>query len=116
MDDDIWEFSRDGDIIILGDFNARTAHHQTVFYDTSEEMLRELDVAKMDLSRLSQAMEHRVWTTRDRHGDFTWIGHFELLTKISCFRRFYVFPTQTWNQALSLVSRIALLDLDLLVW
>ena len=57
MDDDIWEFSRDGDIIILGDFNARTAHHQTIFYNRSEEMLRELDVAKMGLSRLSQDVE-----------------------------------------------------------
>ena len=44
LDDDIWEFSRDGDIILLGDFNARTANSQTVFYDTSEEMLREMDV------------------------------------------------------------------------
>ena len=26
LDDDIWEFSRDGDIILLGDFNARTAN------------------------------------------------------------------------------------------
>ena len=43
LDEDIWEFSRDGDIIILGDFNARIAHQQTVFYDTSEEMMRELD-------------------------------------------------------------------------
>ncbi|MCO5597557.1 hypothetical protein L7F22_051635 [Adiantum nelumboides] len=25
LDDDIWEFSTDGDIILLGDFNARTA-------------------------------------------------------------------------------------------
>ncbi|KAH7306470.1 hypothetical protein KP509_22G014500 [Ceratopteris richardii] len=34
LDDDIWEFSRDGDIILLGDFNARTGNSHTVFYDT----------------------------------------------------------------------------------
>ena len=34
LDNEIWEFSRDGDIILLGDFNARTANSQTVFYDT----------------------------------------------------------------------------------
>ncbi|KAI5060717.1 hypothetical protein GOP47_0025137 [Adiantum capillus-veneris] len=58
LDDDIWEFSRDGDIIILGDFNARIAHHQAVFYDTSEEMLRELDVMETGLSRLSHDVEY----------------------------------------------------------
>ncbi|MCO5573889.1 hypothetical protein L7F22_027664 [Adiantum nelumboides] len=57
LDDDIWEFSNDGDIIIMGDFNARTTHHQTVFYDTSEEMLRELDVAEVGLSGY-----HKMWT------------------------------------------------------
>ena len=31
VDEDIWEFSRDGDVILLGDFNARTGHSQTVF-------------------------------------------------------------------------------------
>ncbi|MCO5566369.1 hypothetical protein L7F22_020046 [Adiantum nelumboides] len=46
------------ELIIMGGFNDRIAHHQTVFYDTSEEMLRELDVAKIGLSRLSQDVEH----------------------------------------------------------
>ena len=58
LDEDIWEFSRDGDVILLGDFNARVGHSQTVFYDTSEEMLRELDVSDMGLDRRSQDEEH----------------------------------------------------------
>jgi len=58
LDDSIWEFSRDGDIIILGTFNAQTSHPQAVFCDTSEEMLRELDVVEMGLSRLSHNMKH----------------------------------------------------------
>ncbi|MCO5601279.1 hypothetical protein L7F22_055398 [Adiantum nelumboides] len=57
LDDDIWEFSRDGDIILLGDFNARTVNAQTVFYDTSDEMLRELDVSDLGLDRYSQDKE-----------------------------------------------------------
>lgn len=43
LDEDIWEFSRDGDI------NARIRNHQTSFYDTSDEMLRELDTRDMGL-------------------------------------------------------------------
>ena len=57
LHDDIWEFSRDGDIILLGDFNARTGNSQTAFYDTSEEMLRELDVGELGLDRHSQDRE-----------------------------------------------------------
>ena len=30
LDDDVWEFSRDGDIIILGDFNARCCKDGTI--------------------------------------------------------------------------------------
>ena len=63
LDNDIWEFSRDGDIILLGDFNARTANSQTVFYDTSEEMLREVDVSQMGLVRQSQVKEHTEYGT-----------------------------------------------------
>ena len=58
LDDDIWEFSRDGDIILLGDFNARTGNSQTIFYDTSEEILREVDISEMGLDRHSQDREH----------------------------------------------------------
>ena len=44
LDDDIWEFSKDGDIILLGDFNARTGNSQTAFYETqlSDSFLRDL--------------------------------------------------------------------------
>ena len=58
LDEDIWEFSRDGDIILLGDFNARTRNHQTTFYDTSYEILRELDTSDMGLDRHSQDEEY----------------------------------------------------------
>ena len=57
LDDDIREFSRDGDIILLGDFNARTGNSQTVFYDTSEEMLRELNVGELGLDKCSHDRE-----------------------------------------------------------
>ncbi|KAH7438052.1 hypothetical protein KP509_05G103200 [Ceratopteris richardii] len=55
--DDISEFSRDGDIILLGDFNARTGNSHTVFYDTSDEMLREMNVGEFGLDRCSHDRE-----------------------------------------------------------
>ena len=58
LNDDILEFSADGDIILLGDFNARTGQSQTVFYDTSETMLQELDTTKLGLTRHSQDEVH----------------------------------------------------------
>ena len=57
LDEDIWEFSRDGDVILLGDFNARTACHQSSFFDTSEEILRELDLDELGMTRRSQDAE-----------------------------------------------------------
>ena len=53
LDEDIWEYLRDGGIIILGDFNARMTCHQSVFFDTLEEMSRKLDVGEMGLARSS---------------------------------------------------------------
>ena len=47
LDEDIWDFSKDGDVILLGNFNARTGNSQTTFYDTSEEMFRELGICDM---------------------------------------------------------------------
>ena len=49
--EDLWEFSKDGEVILLGDFNARTGNSQASFYDTSEEMLRELDTSDLSLAR-----------------------------------------------------------------
>ena len=57
LDEDIWEFSRNGVVILVEDFNARTGHCQTVFYDTSEEMLREADTNDLNLARHSQDEE-----------------------------------------------------------
>ena len=57
LDEDLWEFSRDGEVILLGDFNAKTGFSQTFFYDTSEEMLKELDINDLDLARHSQDEE-----------------------------------------------------------
>ena len=57
LDEDMWEFSRNGEVILLGDFKAKTGHSQTVFYDTSEEMLREVDTNDLDLARHSQDEE-----------------------------------------------------------
>ena len=45
---------RDEGIILLGDFNAITTQLRTVFYDTSQEMLRELDNGDLGLTRISQ--------------------------------------------------------------
>ena len=56
--EDIWELSRYGNVILLGDFNAKRGHSQTVFYDTSEETLRELDANDMGLARRSQDEDH----------------------------------------------------------
>ena len=58
LDDDIQEFSKDGDVMILVDFNARTTHYQSVFYDTSEEILRELDTP--DMGQLTGWRAYRV--------------------------------------------------------
>ena len=57
LDEDIWDFSRNGEVILVGDFNARTGYFQTVFYDTSEEMLREMDANDLSLARHSQDKE-----------------------------------------------------------
>ena len=37
---------------------GRTGHSQTTFYDTSEEMSRELDISDLGLVRRSQDEEH----------------------------------------------------------
>ena len=57
LDEDIWDFSRNGEAILVGDFKARTSHFQTVFYDTSKEMLREVDTNDLNLARHSQDKE-----------------------------------------------------------
>ena len=57
LSEDIWEFSRDGEVILVGDFNARTGKSQSVFYDTSKEMLREVDTNELDLTRHSMDEE-----------------------------------------------------------
>ncbi|MCO5615061.1 hypothetical protein L7F22_069349 [Adiantum nelumboides] len=75
---DIWEFSRDGDVI-LRDFNARTGHPQTFLYNTSEEMLSELDVSDMGLAKYSQDEEHV--------GGSQWTGEYTL--DFSLLRDFY---------------------------
>ena len=41
----------------MGDFDDTIGHSQTVFYDTSEEMLREGDINDLDLARYSQDEE-----------------------------------------------------------
>ncbi|MCO5547600.1 hypothetical protein L7F22_001051 [Adiantum nelumboides] len=56
---------RDGDIILLGDFNARTGNAQTVFYDTSDEILRELDVSDLGLDRCSQDREQTEYVSQN---------------------------------------------------
>ena len=42
----------------MGDFNAWTSSFETVLYDTSEEMLRELDVGELGLERHSHDREY----------------------------------------------------------
>ena len=53
----IWDLCKSGEVILVGDFNARTCHFQTVFYDTSKEMLREMDANDLYLARHSQDEE-----------------------------------------------------------
>ena len=58
LNDDILEFSTDGNIILLGDFNARTGRSQIKFYDTFETMLKELDTTEVGLIKHSQDEVH----------------------------------------------------------
>ena len=48
---------KNGEVILVGDLKARTGYFQTVFYDTSEEMLREMDANDLNLARHSQDEE-----------------------------------------------------------
>ena len=53
LNEDIWEFSRIGDVMLVGDFNARTGTGQSTFFDNSKEMLREVDPKDLELTRSS---------------------------------------------------------------
>ena len=53
LNEDIWEFSRSGEVMLVGDFNARTGTSQSTFFDSSEEMLREVDTEDLELTRHS---------------------------------------------------------------
>ena len=39
LDDEIWEFPKDGDIMLLGDFNDRTKNCQTINLHSSDNHL-----------------------------------------------------------------------------
>lgn len=49
LDEDIMEFARDGDILLGGDFNARTANRQVTFFDRTDEIYRELEAADLGI-------------------------------------------------------------------
>lgn len=69
LDEDIWECSRDGDIISLGAFVAQPTHHQASFFDTSEEMLGEVDTRELGLGRNSPGLGvPKIWQVPLRHG------------------------------------------------
>ena len=52
---DIVEFSRQGDILLLGDFNACTSHRQVglLDFDNDSVIVPELDMAELSTLRLS---------------------------------------------------------------
>lgn len=58
LEEDISRLSREGDVVLLGDFNARTANHQSNIFDLSDEMLKELDTAEMGLERKTLDTEY----------------------------------------------------------
>lgn len=52
----ITKYSADGEIIIMGDFNARTKDHQVLLHDRSEDVFctRGVDLASVGLQRISE--------------------------------------------------------------
>ena len=74
------------------------AHSQIIFYDASEEMLRELDVSDMGLTRHSQDEGHTDYGTYltdmgTAHG----LGHLEWPAEISSREWIHLFSSQTWG-------------------
>ena len=55
MNIETWELSRNGEVILVGDFNARTG---PIFHDTLEEILREVDTNDLGLTRHSLDEEY----------------------------------------------------------
>lgn len=51
---DIMKFSSLGDILLVGDFNARTAHMQAPFFEQTDLAYQEIDIEGTDLARNSQ--------------------------------------------------------------
>eukprot|EP00250_Pteridium_aquilinum_P003587 c13892_g1_i1 orf=1-396(-) len=94
LDEDIWEFLRTGDVILLGDFNARTACQQSSFFDTSEEMLRELDSHELGLTRRSEDTQE--CTEYGRYllemGTSHGLAILNGIDRFSCGNRFTCFP------------------------
>lgn len=94
LDDDIWEFCRDGDIILLGDFNVRIAQHRTSFFEMSETRLNKLDTTKLGLGRSSldkECTELRIWLIPFEDGKIHGLtilnnlGRYPLSCNFTCF-------------------------------
>ncbi len=54
LDEDIMHYSQLGDILLAGDFNARTESLQASFFETSEAEMREYDNLDLGIERISQ--------------------------------------------------------------
>lgn len=52
--EEIMRYASMGDILLVGDFNARTSQRQSAFYDMEEPIYRELALEEMGLRRTSQ--------------------------------------------------------------
>ena len=52
--DDIMRYANMGDIMLMGDFNARTGREQTTLYDMQEAVYRDVPVEDVGLQRTTQ--------------------------------------------------------------
>lgn len=49
MDEDIMEFARDGDILLVGDSNAHTVGKQVPFFDMTDEICQEYEIEELGI-------------------------------------------------------------------
>ncbi len=72
--EDILRFCSMGDIILLGDFNARTKNEQTTLFDTSEASYKEISTEEAGLQRQAQDMGE---VTSMANTFWRWVAHMD---------------------------------------
>lgn len=61
--EDIMKYASIGEILLMGDFNARTGNRQSVFYMHDDAMFREIDHDEVGLCRAAQDKEMNAYGT-----------------------------------------------------